>query len=171
MPYATACSRSNTGYTSGDDTRMPSAASTARRSISKTLIAGIAAIALAIGSIYGNYVQWSDAVQAKATVLNADVQWVLRGTDYLNLRIEYEVNGATRQAEVSALPKHVNAGDPSTLDVLYRRNSPERVISSAVLQEKRRMIPWMFTAGAVLSAVGLWFQSRPSREKSGVTQV
>jgi|688.fasta_scaffold1566870_1 hypothetical protein len=138
-----------------------------RRSISKLLLVGLAIIAFGIASIVGNYVQWRDAGNARASIINADMQWVRRGASYLKLQVEFDVDGKKQRAEVSAFPKYVNPGEPTTIDILYLPKAPENVVSKGVLEEKRAMIPWALAAGAALSALGLWFQWRnPSSQVS-----
>lgn len=130
------------------------------RSISKLLLAGLALLAFGIASVFGNYVQWRDARQARAAIVDADMQWVRRGASYLKLQAEFDVDGKKQLAEVSAFPKHVNPGEPATIDIFYLPKSPDHVVSKGVLEEKRAMIPWALAAGAALSAFGLWFQWR-----------
>jgi hypothetical protein len=130
-----------------------------RAMMSKTLIVCILILAFGTLSIFGNYVQWTDAVKTSAEILTAKEQWVRRGSNYLKLQVRYDVDGKSVQGEVYAMPDDLGANScDGGIDVVYKRKNPSDVISAAILQDKRRSIPWIICAGLVLTAVGLYRQ-------------
>jgi hypothetical protein len=125
------------------------------------LILGILAIAFGTLSVFGNYVQWANAVETKAKILSSKEQWVRRGSNQVKLQVAYDVDGKSQQSEVYVMPNTIDANeDDGQIDVLYKKAKPSNVIPKAVLQDKRKTIPWIFTGGVILIAAGLFFQFR-----------
>jgi len=127
--------------------------------VSKTLVVGVLVLAFGALSIAGNYVQWAGAVRTRARILTAKEQWVRRGSNYLKLQVAYDVDGRSVTGEVYAMPDELSAdaGDGG-IDVVYKKESPSRVIAEATLQEKRKLIPWIISARTILTAAGLYLQ-------------
>ena len=140
--------------------------------MSKTLIAGILVLAFGMLSIFGNYVQWAGAVRTTAKILTSKEQWVRRGSNYLKLQVAYEVDGKTTQSEVYVMPDDLdtNASD-GRIELFYKKEQPSDVIAVATLQDKRKNIPWIIAAGAILSGVGLFFQFCQNSQRCTERQV
>ena len=127
--------------------------------ISKTLIVGVLVLGCGLLSIFGNYVQWANPEKTRAIIVTSREQWVRRGSNYLKLQVSYDVDGKSVQGEVYAMPAELEAtASDGGIDVIYKKDRPSDVIAVAILQEKRKTIPWIIGTGMVLFVLGLFFQ-------------
>ena len=115
---------------------------------------GIAVLVFSILGYFGNFVQWSDAQQTTATILNSDRQWLRHGAGNLNLDIQYYANMSLYSKTVSISPSNLQEGE-AKIQVYYMGKKPHRVIPVAVLKGKQKNIHITFAAGCILTVIGI----------------
>jgi hypothetical protein len=120
------------------------------------LIIGIALLAFTVVGYFGNFVQWSDAEQTTATILNAEQQLVRRGAGHINLDIQYSVDGKPRNGTAQVAASRLQEATPEgELEVYYMRKQPDRVIPVSVLKDKQKAIYFTLGAGIILTLIGI----------------
>jgi hypothetical protein len=127
-----------------------------KRNVNLVLIAGTVLLAFSALGYLGNFVQWADAPQTTARVLNAEKQWLRRGGGNFNLDISYDVNATPRQGKVSISASTLEASCvDGKIEVYYMKSDPDRVIPVAVLKGKQQTIYITSVLGVILTVAGL----------------
>ncbi len=94
--------------------------------------------------------------QTTAKIVDAEKQWVRKGSGNINLEIRYYADRVLHKGTVSVSPSTFReGGGDNEIEVYYMKRKPGRVIPVAVLKGKQRDIHIICAVGSILTVIGV----------------
>ena len=121
-------------------------------------VTGLLLLAFASVGTYGNFLQWRNATETKARIINAEEQWLRRAPGNINLELEYSANGGLRRGRASVAPSRLKDGKANEIEIYVMEDDPDRVIPVDVLKSKRMVVTIAGALGLLLTCLGFVFK-------------